>query len=81
MSKTSAKFGNELQRVLQPMVIKPAASAGLTVCRYVADHGVTLTYSSIQALQETVACLCAVVQYLTHDFTRLIALLKSCSGK
>lgn len=32
-----------------------------------------------QALQETVACLCTVVQHLTHDYVRLIALLKSCN--
>jgi cohesin loading factor subunit SCC2 len=31
-------------------------------------------------LQESVACICAVVQYLTHDFGRLVALLKSCNG-
>ena len=37
-----------------------------------------LTYS--QALQETVACMCAVVQNLTHDFVRLVALAKSCNG-
>ncbi|KLO06964.1 hypothetical protein SCHPADRAFT_1002012 [Schizopora paradoxa] len=61
MSKTSAKFGNDLQLILQPMVVKPNAAAGLA------------------ALQETVACLCAVVQHLTHDFKRLAALLKSCN--
>lgn len=31
MPKTAAKFGNELQRVLQPMVIKPTTFAGLAV--------------------------------------------------
>lgn len=31
MSKTSAKFGSDLQLVLQPMIVKPSASAGLTV--------------------------------------------------
>ncbi|KAH8114301.1 hypothetical protein DFH11DRAFT_1508962 [Phellopilus nigrolimitatus] len=61
MSKTSAKFGNDLQLLLQPMVLKPNAQAGLG------------------SLQETVACLCAVVQHLTHDFVRLVALLKSCN--
>src|ERR1700729_144586 len=33
-----------------------------------------------QALQETVACMCTVVQNLTHDFVRLVALAKSCNG-
>lgn len=37
------------------------------------------TAGGVQALQETVACLCAVVQHLTHDFTRLVGLLKSCN--
>ncbi|KAF7365521.1 Sister chromatid cohesion protein [Mycena venus] len=35
----------------------------------------------IQGLQETVACMCTVVQCLTHDFPRLIALLKSCNNR
>ncbi|KAL0960842.1 hypothetical protein HGRIS_005858 [Hohenbuehelia grisea] len=35
----------------------------------------------IGALQETVACMCAVVQHLTHDFTRLVSLLRSCNGR
>jgi cohesin loading factor subunit SCC2 len=34
----------------------------------------------IKALQETVACMCTVVQNLTHDFVRLVALVKSCNG-
>ncbi|CAK5269780.1 unnamed protein product [Mycena citricolor] len=33
----------------------------------------------LQGLQETVSCMCTVVQMLTHDFTRLVALLKSCN--
>ncbi|KAJ7065085.1 hypothetical protein B0H15DRAFT_872762, partial [Mycena belliarum] len=36
---------------------------------------------SLQSLQETVACLCTVVQCLTHDFPRLVALLKSCNAR
>ncbi|KAJ7211043.1 hypothetical protein B0H12DRAFT_389308 [Mycena haematopus] len=35
----------------------------------------------LQGLQELVACLCTVVQCLTHDFPRLIALLKSCNSR
>ncbi|KAL5501640.1 SCC2 [Sanghuangporus vaninii] len=58
MSKTSVKFGNDLQSILQPMVLKPNI------------HGTSL--------QEVVACLCAVVQHLTHDSARIVALLKSC---
>lgn len=34
--------------------------------------------AGVSTLQESVACLCAVVQYLTHDFIRLAGLLKSC---
>ncbi|KAI5117240.1 hypothetical protein M0805_001558 [Coniferiporia weirii] len=60
MPKTSSKFGNDLQQLLQPMVLKPNAQAGLG------------------SLQTTVACLCTVVKHLTHDFARLIALMKSC---
>ncbi|PFH53278.1 hypothetical protein AMATHDRAFT_73479 [Amanita thiersii Skay4041] len=32
-------------------------------------------------LQEAVACMCIVVQHLTHDFVRLVNLLKSCNGR
>jgi cohesin loading factor subunit SCC2 len=32
-----------------------------------------------QALPETVACLCAVVHHITHDYQRLVALLRSCN--
>ncbi|KAJ7175276.1 sister chromatid cohesion C-terminus-domain-containing protein, partial [Mycena filopes] len=35
----------------------------------------------LQALQETVACMCTVVQCLTHEFSRLVALLKSCNAR
>ncbi|KAJ6584574.1 hypothetical protein B0H19DRAFT_980202 [Mycena capillaripes] len=35
----------------------------------------------LQGLQETVACMCTVVQCLTHDFPRLVNLLKSCNGR
>jgi len=34
----------------------------------------------IQIMQETVGCMCTVVQHLTHDFVRLINLMKSCNG-
>ncbi|KAJ7134305.1 hypothetical protein C8R44DRAFT_770123 [Mycena epipterygia] len=37
--------------------------------------------SSAGGLQETVACMCTVVQCLTHDFPRLVALLKSCNAR
>ncbi|KAJ7457662.1 hypothetical protein B0H11DRAFT_208709 [Mycena galericulata] len=35
----------------------------------------------LQGLQETVACMCTVVQCLTHDFPRLVGLLKSCNTR
>ncbi|KIK80090.1 hypothetical protein PAXRUDRAFT_833727 [Paxillus rubicundulus Ve08.2h10] len=63
MPKTAVKFGQELQLVLQPMIVKPSNIGGV-VC-----------------LQESVACMCGVVQHLTHDFYRLIALLKSCNAR
>ncbi|KAI0927411.1 hypothetical protein AcV5_007956 [Taiwanofungus camphoratus] len=63
LPKTAAKFGQELQLALQPMIIKPSATAG------------------ILGLQETVACMCAIVQHITHDFGRLVALLRSCNAR
>ncbi|KAK1217276.1 Sister chromatid cohesion protein 2 [Marasmius sp. AFHP31] len=62
MPKTT-KFGQDLQTVLQPMIIKPSQVGG------------------VAALQETVACICVVVRYLTHDYQRLVALLKSCNAR
>ncbi|EMD39745.1 hypothetical protein CERSUDRAFT_150412 [Gelatoporia subvermispora B] len=63
MPKTAAKFGQELQLALQPMIIKPSTAAG------------------VLGLQETVACMCATVHHLTHDFGRLVALLRSCNAR
>ncbi|KAH9923582.1 hypothetical protein B0H21DRAFT_765352 [Amylocystis lapponica] len=63
MPKTAAKFGQELQLALQPMILKPSATAG------------------ILGLQETVSCMCAIVQHITHDFGRLVALLRSCNTR
>ncbi|KAG6919647.1 hypothetical protein DXG01_003511 [Tephrocybe rancida] len=62
MPKTAAKFAQELQTALQPMIIKPSGGG-------------------VQVLQESVACMCIVVQHLTHDFTRLVNLLKSCNAR
>nr|VWP00958.1 Transcriptional repressor TUP1 [Ganoderma boninense] len=63
MPKTAAKFGQELQLALQPMILKPSTAAG------------------VLGLQETVACICATVHHLTHDFGRLVALLRSCNAR
>ncbi|KAI0088475.1 hypothetical protein BDY19DRAFT_165528 [Irpex rosettiformis] len=37
--------------------------------------------AGIAGLQETVACLCSVVQHISHEYRRLVALLKSCSAR
>ncbi|RDX49866.1 hypothetical protein OH76DRAFT_1556053 [Lentinus brumalis] len=39
------------------------------------------TAAGILGLQETVACMCAAVHHLTHDFSRLVALLRSCNAR
>jgi len=62
MPKTAAKFGQALQRELQPMIVKPSGGGGFHI------------------LQEAVACMCVVVNHLTHDFTLLINLMKSCNS-
>jgi len=79
MPKTAAKFGSELQLALQPMILKPSTAGGVQVGDEIPCLECWIT-PDVQALQETVACLCAVVQHLTHDFTRLVGLLKSCNG-
>ncbi|KAH9480188.1 Protein rad9 [Psilocybe cubensis] len=35
----------------------------------------------VQLLQEAVGCMCTVVEHLTHDFVRLVNLLKSCNAR
>ncbi|KAG9101090.1 Sister chromatid cohesion protein 2 [Ceratobasidium sp. 370] len=37
--------------------------------------------AGVAALPETVACLCAVVHHITHDYQRLVALLRSCNAR
>nr|Q00333.2 RecName: Full=Protein rad9; AltName: Full=SCC2 homolog [Coprinopsis cinerea okayama7\ len=61
MPKTAAKFGQELQTSLQPLILKP--------------------FGGVNILQEAVGCMCAVVRHLTHDFKRLINLLKGCNAR
>jgi cohesin loading factor subunit SCC2 len=78
MPKTAAKFGQELQLALQPMILKPSSAGGVAVRTLMTNTYTKLTI--FQALQETVACMCTVVQNLTHDFMRLVALAKSCNG-
>lgn len=45
------------------------------------EFGLKNLLTMLQGLQETVACLCAVVQHVTHEYRRLVALVKSCSGR
>ena len=82
MPKTAAKFGQELQLALQPMILKPSPAAGVLVSpvQYIIVAMRMLICDYVQGLQETVACICAAVHHLTHDFGRLIALLRSCNG-
>ncbi|EJU03190.1 ARM repeat-containing protein [Dacryopinax primogenitus] len=63
MPKTAVAFGEELQKVLLPMISRPSSAGG------------------ISSLQETIACFCAAVKYLTHDYVRLVTLLKPCNIK
>jgi cohesin loading factor subunit SCC2 len=82
MPKTAAKFGHELQAALQPMIIKPSGSGGVQVCLvFVLFPSAGAHRAFVKILQETVGCMCVVVQYLTHDFVRLVNLLKSCNGR
>ncbi|EDR13190.1 uncharacterized protein LACBIDRAFT_292430 [Laccaria bicolor S238N-H82] len=70
MPKTAAKFGQELQTSLQPMIIKPSGGGGIQVL-----------FFHLSALVETVGCMCIVVQHLTHDFVRLVNLVKSLNAR
>ncbi|CAE6533842.1 unnamed protein product [Rhizoctonia solani] len=37
--------------------------------------------AGVAALPETVACLCAVIHHITHDYQRLATLLRSCNSR
>lgn len=81
MPKTAAQFGKELQAALQPMVIKPSTIGGRSVSLFACTALWGANSFPLKALPETVACMCVVVEHLTHDFARLAALLRSCNGK
>ncbi|KAK2465765.1 hypothetical protein APHAL10511_002309 [Amanita phalloides] len=68
-------------RVSMPHMPKTAAKFGHEL--QVALQPMILKPSSggTHVLQEAVACMCIVVQYLTHDFVRLVNLMKSCNGR
>lgn len=77
MPKTATGFGQDLQLALQPMILKPSAGLNVGIIGLLWYHP---AQPLVQGLQETVACMCAVVQCLTRDFLRLVNLLKSCNG-
>jgi cohesin loading factor subunit SCC2 len=82
MSKTAVKFGQDLQATLQVMVVKPSSIGGLQVRALFRDMRNRLTRFYLeQAMQEAIACLCVVVNNLTHEHGRLVGLLKSCLGQ
>ncbi|EJD50599.1 hypothetical protein AURDEDRAFT_182486 [Auricularia subglabra TFB-10046 SS5] len=65
-----------------PLMPKTAAKFGVELQQTLQPMIVKPSSSGgLQALQETVACMCSVVQHLTHDYVRLVGLLKSCNGK
>ena len=78
MPKSALKFGQELQSILQPMVIKPSTAGGVSVS--IDSRSANLALTAAQALQETVATLCTAVKHITHNFQPLVGLLKSCDG-
>ncbi|KAJ3753999.1 hypothetical protein EV360DRAFT_52476 [Lentinula raphanica] len=73
-------FGQDLQVKLQSMVTRPSAFGGIAVSQFEIWFYRNLK-PSVQTLQEVVACLCTLVQNLTHDFAKLVALLKSCNAR
>ncbi|KZW01563.1 hypothetical protein EXIGLDRAFT_738517 [Exidia glandulosa HHB12029] len=65
-----------------PLMPKTAAKFGAELQQTLQPMIVKPSSSGgLLALQETVACMCSVVQYLTHDYIRLVGLLKSCNAK
>lgn len=78
MPKTSSKFAGNLQAALLPMLNRP--SSNLTVSSASSVEG-SVADSPAQTLQEIVSCFCAVVRGQTHDFTKMIVVLKACAGE
>lgn len=68
-------------RVSLPHMPKTAAKFGHELQMALQPMVLKPNGSSIQVLQEIVACMCIVIQCLTHDFTRLVNLIKSCNAR
>jgi cohesin loading factor subunit SCC2 len=81
MPKTATNFARTLEGKLLPMVNK--ASGGAMVCMLTSSDIIMNRTDSpsracCQGLQESIACLCAVVNNLTRSYERLVKLLASC---
>lgn len=81
MPKTATTFAMDLTKALLPMINKPVRGIAVSV-NWDETIRSGLIYRTIrQALPETVACYCAAVMYLTHEYGRVIAIYRSCEMK
>ncbi|KAF8636245.1 hypothetical protein AX17_003730 [Amanita inopinata Kibby_2008] len=68
-------------RVSIPHMPKTAAKFGHELQSALQPMVVKPSSGGTHVLQEAVACLCIVIQHLTHDFVRVVNLVKSCNGR
>ncbi|KAH8915687.1 ARM repeat-containing protein [Atractiella rhizophila] len=63
MPKSASKFAHDLQATLMPMINKPS----------------NINNNFQQGLQELIACFCAVVNYQTKEYSKVISVFKACN--
>jgi hypothetical protein len=84
MPKTASTFARNLEKTLLPMV--NGAAGGAAVClrqvlRPINADEALCCFSIEQGLQDSIACLCAVVNNLTQSYDRLVKILATVTGK
>lgn len=56
MPSTAAKFGQELQKALQPMIIKPSGNGGVQVCCALSSNFSALGIDGIGMIDSARSC-------------------------
>ena len=83
MPKTSLSFAQSLEKKVLPLI--NGAMGGYMV-RAADPRALSLQDTncsmrqSVQGLQESIACLCVIIDHLTQNYERLVRLLGSCTS-
>ncbi|KAH9917952.1 uncharacterized protein B0H18DRAFT_1086944 [Fomitopsis serialis] len=78
--QTTSDYLLRIFRVTIPFMPKTALKFGQEL-QLTLQPMILKPMSGLSGLQETVACMCAIVEHITHEFNRLVALLRSCNAR